>query len=120
FEALVGISLEKIVERSLILACFYKANTFRRPALKDMDAHPAGPIEYLLRNLAHCFEALKLEGEPRRHFRAARPLFFLGRRQQQFGFQKSKPRRHDQVVGSEIKLHPPRLRDEVEILLGKL
>ncbi len=40
-------------------------------------------------------------------------------RQQQLRLEKGEPRRHDQIVGGDLEPEPPRLGDEVEILLGE-
>src|SRR4029077_20086221 len=72
------------------------------------------------RDLGHGVGAFGGEGKKRAKLLAGRlALCVLLGGEQQLRLEKGKPRRHDEVVGGDLKAELARLGDEVEILLSE-
>ena len=89
-------------------------------AAREHVAPEQWPLHQRRAGALHRRQHLQAMGQRRRHFLAAR-TFIVFRRlgQQQAGFQKRQPSRHDQIIGRDFEAQPRRCRDEGEILLGE-
>ncbi|CEJ85586.1 hypothetical protein HYPGJ_21096 [Hyphomicrobium sp. GJ21] len=117
--SLLGVSLQKIVDRCGIGRVARDLDALRPPAREHVTLQPM-PGQQRRRLIAHRVEPHQPEREALRHLlRRRRMGIFLVLGQQQARFQKRKPSRHDEIIGRDLELQLLRFSDECEILLDQ-